>query len=135
MMAMMGRLTSSLAVYGDKFDELFADVDWGDDVDYGEDVVAPPAEVRAEAAVFLKRLARSSATKLGIALPLPEISPTVDGNIDLHWGPGETRELLLCVRGKGKASFFGKAQNGKTIKGSADTDSDNMYLAAWLSEK
>jgi hypothetical protein len=135
MMGMMERLAATLATHDDNFGALFAAVEWGDDIDYGEDVIAPSAEVRDEAVIFLKSLARAAVTKLGAPLPVPDVSPTVDGHIDLHWGQGQTRELLLCVRGNGLASFFGRAPNGKNIKGTADTAGDNMYLAAWLTGK
>jgi len=113
----------------------FASVDWGDEVDYGPEFLTPEPALRDSAKAFVERLAHAAAIRLGVALPIPDVSPTADGNIDLHWGPGETRELLLCVRGNGSASFFGKAPNGRTIKGVADAASDNMYLAAWLTEK
>jgi hypothetical protein len=116
----------------ERLEALVAEVDWGDATDYGEDVVAPSVERRDEALQFLKRLARSAAERLDSQLPLPEVSPTMGGDIDMHWGAGQARELLLCVRADGIASFFGKAATGQTIKGTVRTDEENTFLAAWL---
>jgi hypothetical protein len=113
-------------------ESLFAAVDWGDNSNYGEDVSPPSVERRAEALAFLRRLASVAVEKLGTPLPLPEVSPTMDGDIDLHWGAGQARELLLCVRSGGIASFFGMAADGQTIKGVVRTDAENAFLATWL---
>jgi hypothetical protein len=121
-----------LAFTEGRLEALVAGVDWGDTADYGEDVVAPTVERRAEALAFLKRLARLAAERLDTHLPLPEVSPTMDGDIDVHWGAGQARELLLCLRGDGVASFFGRAANGQTIKGAVRTDEEVTFLAAWL---
>ena len=119
------------ALVEERLETLVAGVDWGDGTDYGEDVVAPPIERRDEALAFLKGLARS-ATNLNLDLPLPEVSPTVDGDVDIHWRGNGGRELLLCVSENGQASFFGKSTDGQTIKGAVRTDDDSGFIAAWL---
>jgi hypothetical protein len=112
-----------------RFDALVATVEWGDGVDYGEDASTPTEEQREDAAAFLKSLARSMP---GRVLPSPEISPTMNGDIDIHWRLPKGRELLLCMRGNSTASYFGKSATGPTIKGTVRTDENNAFLLVWL---
>lgn len=131
-MSMIDRLAGTLAAHDENLDTILACVDWGDGVDYGDDISAPSEELRSKAAAFLKRMSLASAAKLGGPLVTPDVSPTVDGNIDIHWGAGEERELLVCVRAEGLTSYFGKAPNGDVTKGTLAEGSDGGFLAVWL---
>ena len=98
---------------------------------------APSEALRLEAKAFVLRLARVSFTRFSRLIPVPTFTPTADGSIDIHWGDGEERELLLGLsRSGGVASFFGRcSDSGSQIKGVLQTTEVNEFLAAWLLEQ
>lgn len=107
--------------------------DWGDGDDYGPEFLIPTVERREAARLLVKRLARVARLQFEKRLPVPDFGPAADGSVDLHWGQGKPRELLLGVRTTGtEASFFGRDASGSTIKGLLRTEEENAFLVAWL---
>lgn len=116
-----------------RISDSFASVDWGDGVDYGPEFLVPDPALRNSAKAFVERLARVSVNRLGQPIPIPAFEPAADGSIDIHWGDGEERELLLGIRTTGNvASFFGRSSDGTNIKGVLHLDHSNEFLASWL---
>jgi hypothetical protein len=116
-----------------RIDDAAEATDWGDGPEDSDDSVTPTPERRRVARNFVRLLALIAEERLGAALPTPEFWPAANGGVDVHWGPGGSRELLLGVRPEGvEATFFGKASDGTTIKGLVRLDEPSLPLAAWL---
>lgn len=94
-------------------------------------------ETLSRTASFLERYAVRAWTRFGIAIDAPEIGPGPDGSIDLHWNSQKDRFVLLVnIRPagdpSGPAGFYGRDNQGTTIKGSFDPERVNSGLLEWL---
>ncbi len=107
-------------------------LDLGDDWD-GEGSLAISQDTFDRAVEFLTKQADWVWSSFGTRLSVPIIGPGPNGSIDLHWKqPGW--ELLINIPADTNelASFYGDNYGAQKIKGSFDTKTENLGIAAWL---
>lgn len=87
------------------------------------------------AAAFLTRYAERVWDRSGRVFDVPDITPSVDGSVDIHWDkPGY--ELLIAIPpdGGAMASFYGDNRGRGFIKGEFDVNDLNEGLIEWLTK-
>lgn len=120
-------------IWQEGLEDLWQSTDWSTE-GYGENSPVPTESLQKSALHFVQRLGTVSFETFARSIPYPTFVPAADGSIDLHWGDGENRELLLGFRVAGNvASFFGRdTMEGTQIKGVLRTTDRNEFLVAWL---
>jgi len=122
--------------FADRLEMVYATTDWGDN-DEDANRIVPTLDTRKAAMDLVLRLGRTAVDTFGQVIPIPDLSSRDDGGVDIHWGHGAARELLLGIRehNDGIVSFYGDSTNGSRIKGATLARADNVFLAAWLLAK
>ncbi|NOS99961.1 MAG: hypothetical protein HOP29_04980 [Phycisphaerales bacterium] len=104
--------------------------DWDDD---GAKQISEEAWRRA--AAFLTRYAERVWDRTSRVLDAPDLTPSVDGGVDLDWDKPAYRLLIAIPPDVGvMASFYGDNRGRGFIKGEFDVDDLNEGLIEWLTK-
>jgi len=84
---------------------------------------------------FLARYALRVLEQSGRVLDAPDITPSVDGSVDIHWD-NPAYEMLIVIPPdiNALASFYGKNRGRSFIKGEFDLNELNKGLIEWLTK-
>lgn len=85
------------------------------------------------AASFLSRYAKRIWDRNGRVLDVPDITPSVDGSVDIHWDK-PSYEILIVIPSEvgAMASFYGDDRSRAFIKGEFAVEDLNEGLLEWL---
>jgi hypothetical protein len=87
------------------------------------------------AAEFLARQATWAWDGYRRAMDAPDITPSADGGVDIHWDrPGYEMLIGVPADPEAEAGFYGDDRRGASVKGALDTARASGWLADWLAE-
>jgi hypothetical protein len=84
---------------------------------------------------FLVRHAKWLLFQRGIELPVPNISPSSGGTVDLHWQVPQFELLVNIPRERGTVVFYGDDYRTETIKGTFPVGSTYTALMEWVGSR
>jgi hypothetical protein len=79
---------------------------------------------------FLRSSAQTLRRIHGVAMPVPQISPSPDGSIDILWR-NPTFELLINITAT-EGGFYGESKSGLRIKGTFFPERQDQGILSWL---